>query len=221
MRNHRSLVAAALLSCSILAVACSPRHADAFLGEDAADEAARIARALELRPGSVVADVGAGDGSYAIALARIVGPDGHVFATELDDDALTDIRENVAEKGVTGVTVLKGSTGSTNLPADSCDAVVLRDVYHHLTEPAAIDASILDALRPGGRLLVIDFPPSFWLAPWTPDGIPADRGGHGVPMDVVLRELEAAGFERVAVEPSWSDGWLLDLFCVVVRKPPA
>jgi len=221
MRNHRSLLIAATTLCLTIALAARPRDARAFLGEDAADETQRIARALDLRPGSVVADVGAGDGSYAIALAAIVGPGGHVFATELDDEALEEVRENVAKKGLTNVTVLQGATTSTNLPAGCCDAVLLRDVYHHLTEPAAIDASILAALRPGGRLAVIDFPPSFWLAPWTPDGIPEDRGGHGVPIEVVQRELAAAGFAPVAVEPTWSDGFLLDLFCVVVRKPPA
>jgi predicted methyltransferase len=219
MRNHRSLSTTAMTLCLTAALATAPRAATAFLGEDAADETQRIARALELRPGAVVADVGAGDGSYAIALAAIVGPEGHVFATELDDEALEDVRENVAKKGLANVTVLKGAAGSTNLPPGCCDAVLLRDVYHHLTEPAAMDASILASLRPGGRLAVIDFPPSFWLAPWTPDGVPEDRGGHGVPIEVVQRELAAAGFEPVAVEPDWSDGWLLDLFCVVVRKP--
>lgn len=218
MRNRRSLAAAVTVGLTVV-LAWSPRDATAFLGEDAAEETQRIARALDLRPGSVVADVGAGDGSYAIALAAIVGPEGRVFATELDDEALEDVRENVAKKGLTNVTVLKGATASTNLPPGCCDAVLLRDVYHHLTEPTAMDASILAALRPGGRLAVIDFPPSFWLAPWTPDGVPEDRGGHGVPIEVVQRELAAAGFEPVAVEPDWSDGWLLDLFCVVVRKP--
>lgn len=220
MRSRHSLVTGLGTLCLTTAAACSPGDAAAFLGDDVTEETPRIARALELRPGSVVADVGAGDGSYAIALATIVGPDGHVFATEIDEDALEEIRENVAKKGATNVTVLPGAAGSTNLPQQCCDAVLLRDVYHHLTEPAAIGASILAALRPGGRLAVIDFPPSLWLAPWTPDGIPEDRGGHGVPIDVVQRELAAAGFAPVATDPGWSDGWLLDLFLVVVRKPP-
>jgi len=219
MRNHRSLLAAVVTVCLTASAAWSPPSAAAFLGESATEEAQRIARALDLRPGSIVADVGAGDGSYAIALAALVGPEGRVFATEIDEDELAEIRENVAKKGVGNVTVLPAAAGSTNLPQGCCDAVLLRDVYHHLTEPAAIGASILAALRPGGRLAVIDFPPSLWLAPWTPDGVPEDRGGHGVPMEVVQRELAAAGFEPVATDPSWSDGWLLDLFLVVVRKP--
>lgn len=202
-------------------VAAHARPAAAFFGDDVAEETPRITRALELEPGDVVADVGAGDGSYAIALARVVGPGGRVIATELDDDALDDIREAVAGAHVTNVTVLKGGIESTDLPAACCDAVLMRGVYHHLTAPAAIDASLRAALKPGGRLLVVDFPPSFWLSPWTPEGIPADRGGHGIPLDVLTREVEAAGFTTVHVDEDWPTGLLTDLYGVVFAKPRA
>jgi len=69
------------------------------------------------------------------------------------------------------------SATETGLPAGCCDAILLRGVYHHLTEPTAALVSLRRALRPGGRLLVIDFAPVWWLAPWTPKGIPKDRGG--------------------------------------------
>lgn len=203
----------------LTALLCASRAAYAFLGDDVADETARIARALELRPGDVVADVGAGDGSYAIALAAVVGPGGRVLATELDDDALGEIRENVADAQVANVTVLQGAVDATNLPAGCCDAVLMRGVYHHLTAPAAVDASILAALKPGGRFLVVDFPPSFWLSPWTPEGIPADRGGHGIATDVLVREVEAAGFAKLRVEEDWPTGLFTDLYAVVFAKP--
>jgi predicted methyltransferase len=221
MMSTRTLLAIIVLLALLASPVAPPRDACAWFGDGTAEDAARIARLLELRPGSVVADVGAGDGSYTVELAKIVGPEGHVFATELDQDALEDIREAVADAKLGNVTVVQGAVASTNLPTECCDAVFLRGVYHHLTEPAAIDASVLAALRPGGRFLVIDFPPTIWLSFWTPEGIPADRGGHGVPIEVVEREVESAGFERVRVEPDWDPGLFTDLYAILFRKPAA
>ena len=219
MSTHRPVARALAILLGIAIVAAPARRAAAFFGDDVADETPRIARALELGPGDVVADVGAGDGGYAIALAAVVGPTGRVFATELDDDALGEIRDNVAEARVATVTVLQGGVDATKLPPGCCDAVLMRGVYHHLTAPAAVDASVLAALKPGGRFLVVDFPPSFWLSLWTPEGIPADRGGHGIPIDVLVREVEAAGFRKVLVDEDWPTGLLTDLYGVVFEKP--
>lgn len=216
---NRSFTAALAALCLLVPTVLAPRDAAAFFGDDVAEETPLIARALELRPGDVVADVGAGDGSYAIALAAVVAPEGRVLATELDDAALADIRENVEDARVANVSVLKGGVDTTGLPPSCCDAVLMRGVYHHLTAPAAIDASVFAALKPGGRFLVVDFPPSFWLSLWTPDGIPADRGGHGIPIDVLVREVEAAGFEKVLVDEDWPTGPLSDLYGVVFVKP--
>ena len=203
----------------LTALLCAPRAASAFFGDDVADETPRIARALELRPGDVVADVGAGDGSYAIALAPLVAPGGRVLATELDDDAVAKIRDEAADARVTNLTALQGGVDTTNLPPGCCDAVLMRGVYHHLTASAVIDVSVFAALKFGGRFLVVDFPPSFWLSLWTPDGIPADRGGHGIPLDVLIREVEGAGFRKVLVDEDWPTGLLTDLYGVVFEKP--
>lgn len=214
----RAVAVAALLLAATAVVAAAP-DAQAFFGDDVEGETPRIARALELRPGGVVADVGAGDGSYAIALAPLVAPGGRVLATELDDDAVATIRDEAADARVTNLTALRGGVDATNLPPGCCDAVLMRGVYHHLTAPAAIDASVFAALKPGGRFLVVDFPPSFWLSLWTPDGIPADRGGHGIPLDVLIREVEGAGFRKVLVDEDWPTGLLTDLYGVVFEKP--
>jgi predicted methyltransferase len=219
MTLRRSAFVLAACGLVLAYAALAPRDALAFFGDDVAAETPRIARALELRPGDVVADVGAGDGSYAIALAAMVAPEGRVIATELDDDALAKIRGNVTDEHATNVTILRGGTDTTNLPPGCCDAVLMRGVYHHLTAPAAVDASVFAALKPGGRFLVVDFPPSFWLSPWTPKDIPADRGGHGIPLDVLAREVEAAGFTKVLVDEDWPTGLLTDLYGVVFEKP--
>jgi predicted methyltransferase len=166
----------------------------------------------------VVADVGAGDGQYSIELAQIVGRQGRVYATEIDADLRTTITEAAKWRGLENVIVLPAGEASTGLPSDCCDAVFMRGVYHHLTAPAAIDASIFAAVKPGGLFAVIDFPPSFWLAPWTPSGIPADRGGHGITIDLVQREVESAGFAQVASYEDWDSGWFTQLYCALFRK---
>lgn len=212
-----------VLAITLLLGLAAPTPASALWGDTFAEETRRIVEALALGPGSVVADIGAGDGRYAFALAGVVGPTGHVYATEIDPDDLAELRTEVAERGLTNVTVLEAAVATTGLAESCCDAVLMRDVYHHLTDPVAIDASVLAALRPGGRFAVIDFPPTAWLAPWTPEGVPADRGGHGVTPEVVEREVEAAGFDKIALHDDWPSGWLASfvtrLYCVVFRKP--
>jgi len=113
-------------------------------GPSFAEETARIAEALELEPGLSVADVGAGKGEYAVFLANTVGLSGAVFATEVDEDRLRDIREAVS--GRANVTVIRGEDDATAPPEQCCDRILLRRVYHHFKEPQAM-------LRAFGRRL--------------------------------------------------------------------
>lgn len=180
--------------------------------QDQAGDPARVIDALRLTEGSVVAEIGAGDGSLTIALARHVGSAGRVFTTELGDDRLTSLRQAVEASGLAHVDVVPAMTDSTNLAAACCDAIVMRDVYHHFSEPAVMNASLLAALRPGGRLAILDFEPRESAAR-SPEG--RARGGqHGVARDDVAGELAAAGFAGVTAEPITGRR-----FIVVARKP--
>ena len=168
-----------------------------------ADEVERLAAWLEVQPGTRVADMGAGDGTFAVALARRVGPSGQVYATELADERLADIRQTAAEARLSNVTVIEGAVSSTNLPEACCDALFSRLVYHHLTDPAAINADILRALRPGGRLVIIDFEPG-GIMNWIGRPETADRhGGHGTPKETVMQEVTRAGFQWMRGPESW------------------
>src|SRR5262245_61795835 len=91
-----------------------------------ADEVERLAAWLEVQPGTRVADMGAGEGTFAVALARRVGPSGQVYATELADERLADIRQTAAGAGLSNVTVIEGAVSSTNLPDLCCDALFSR-----------------------------------------------------------------------------------------------
>ena len=190
-------------------------------GGPAPRELDRLESTLGLRSGMVVADVGAGDGDYTLWAARIVGPGGWVYTTEIDPEKRRVLESRVRETGLQDVTVVEAGVSETGLPEKCCDAIFMRGVYHHLTDPPAIDASLLQALRPGGLLAVIDFPPTLWLWPWTPKGIPEDRGGHGIASELVVKELTAQGFELVRVENDWPAGWLIAHYCALFRRPPA
>ena len=173
-------------------------------------ESRRLAEVLALAPGAVVADVGAGKGEWALEMARRVGPSGRIFATEIDPERLRVIRRAVEEAGVANVTIIEGAPDDTRLPPGCCDAVFLRHVYHHITSPPAMNASLLRALRPDGLLAVIDFDPLPWFRA---DGVPENRRGHGMPIDLLVEEMTAEGF---AVAHRIDDWFRFD-YCVAFR----
>jgi ubiquinone/menaquinone biosynthesis C-methylase UbiE len=197
------LSAAALLSAALLVPAAAS-------GQSLS--AQQIFEAIGVRDGAVVCEIGAGDGALSLEAARSVGPDGRVYTSELGDRRVTTLQEKVAASGLAHITVVAGDATGTNFPDAACDALFMRDVYHHLTDPAAMNASIVRALKPGARAAVVDFAP-----PGAEAAGAADRGRdgmHGVGADTVLREMQEAGLEPVSTERP-AQRW----FMVVVRKP--
>ena len=182
------------------------------LRADSTNEIERLAALMGWKPGTIVADIGAGDGSYSFAAAERVGSMGRVFATEIDSKKLKELRSEVKKRSLQNVTVIESAEADTKLPTACCDAIFLRRVYHHLTKPAEFDANLLRSLKPGGKLAIIDFAPRPGLEPV--EGVPANRGGHGIPEKVAIDELVAAGF---AVEKTVDD-WPGDSYCVIFRK---
>jgi ubiquinone/menaquinone biosynthesis C-methylase UbiE len=180
-----------------------------------ADEVERLAAWLEVQPGTHVADVGAGDGTFAVALARRVGPSGHVYATEIDAERLADIRQATTDARLSNITVIEGAVSRTNLPDACCDALFSRVVYHHLTDPVAINADIFRALRPGGRLVIIDFEPGGILNWISRPETAARHGGHGTPQETVMTEVTVAGFQVMRGPESWRGR----TYAVLFRRP--
>ena len=183
---------------------------EGFGFDEGGPELQRLRDALALRAGMVVADVGAGKGELTLTFAGEVGPGGRVFATELEPRRLALLRETVAAAGFGQITVVAAGTRDTGLPQGCCDAIVLRRVYHHLTDPAHTNASLLRALRPGGLLLVIDLPPPFFSA---------ERSAFGISSKIVVDELTMSGFEAFDVINDWPGRGPRASYCATFRRP--
>jgi len=182
--------------------------------ENPEGDADRLLSLLHLRPGMAAAEIGAGEARLSLQLARRLGPQSRILVTELGDDKLSTLRKAAA---ASNINVIEAGESSSNLPPQCCDAILLRKVYHHITQRQSINASIVEALRPGGRLAIIDFPPRsimFWLP--KVEGMPTGRTGHGVTPEDVIREITAAGLQL----ESRIDDWTPINFCLIFRKPP-
>jgi ubiquinone/menaquinone biosynthesis C-methylase UbiE len=209
--KRRILVALTIVGVAAAAVGVGLAPYFPVVHGSTADEVARLADWLGLEQGMHIADVGAGDGSYAVQLAGRVGPTGRVYATEISDERLAQIRQAVSAAGLSNVTVIEGAVSRTRLPDACCDAIFTRFVYHHLDDAPSINADLARALRPGGRLLIVDFEPGGLLA-WL--GWPR-ASGHGTPRQTVMNEVAAAGLEAVR-GPEW---WRGRSYAALFRRP--
>ena len=185
------------------------------LGAASEEEIGRLRQVMGWKAGQTIADVGAGEGEIGFAAAGVVGESGKVYLTELDETKRKALEKEVRRRGLKNAIVVQGAEKETNLPDGCCDAIVLRRVYHHFTAPMEMDASLLRALKPGGELAVIDFAPRKGLSESDPvKGVPANRGGHGIPQKILIEEARKAGFAVEKVLNDWPD----DGYCVILRK---
>jgi ubiquinone/menaquinone biosynthesis C-methylase UbiE len=166
--------------------------------EREAEEApTKAIEALDIRPGMVVADVGAGSGYYTMRLARQVGPTGRVFATDVQRGMLDLIERRLTDEGLTNVTTLLGSAEDPALPARALDLILMVDVYHELQSPQAFMRRLRDTLKPDGRLVLLEFRKEDPRVPI--------REEHKMTVDEARRELTADGlvFDRVIGVLPW------------------
>jgi ubiquinone/menaquinone biosynthesis C-methylase UbiE len=182
---------------------------------DQRQEITRLAELTQWQAGTIVADVGAGDGTYSFAAAQKVGPSGRVYATEIDKEKLKTLRAEAAKRKLENMIIVEGTANDTKLPSSCCDTIFLRRVYHHFTQPQDFDRNLVRSLKPGAYLAIIDFPPSPNLGPV--EGVPKNRGGHGIPEKVMVEELTTAGLQVAKV----IDDWSAQDYCVIfVKRSP-
>ena len=204
MRARVSALAAALVVSAVVLAAQAPDAKQIAQERKQAElDVPKLVSVLELAPGMTVADVGAGNGNMSVVLGKWIGA-GRVYATDIPARTVAWLRQYVKQEGLTTVTVLEGAPDATNLPAGSCDAIFMRNVYHHVTAPVPFNKSLVASLKPGGRLAILDNPPGKGSP--LPEGVPANREGHGVPTAVVTQELTAAGLTHVRTIDGWPPG---------------
>ncbi|WP_306395020.1 class I SAM-dependent methyltransferase [Telluria beijingensis] len=112
---------------------------------------------LALAPGMTVADIGAGTGYYTWQLAKLVGPGGRVYAVDVQPEMIGMLDSQMAKRGVRNVVSVLGSETTVKLPRASVDLAIMVDVYHELAYPAEVLDSIVDALKPGGRVVFVEY----------------------------------------------------------------
>jgi ubiquinone/menaquinone biosynthesis C-methylase UbiE len=118
---------------------------------------AEVLESLDLRPGEVVADLGAGSGYFTFRIAPKVGKDGKVLAVEIQEAMLNTLRARAASLKATNVEVVQGSEIDPNLSPSSVDLVLVVDVYHELAYPFEVMVKVRDALKPRGRVVFVEY----------------------------------------------------------------
>ena len=164
----------------------------------------RILAACRLKPGMNVADVARGSGLFTRLFAQEVSPGGTVYATDIAANFLKHIDEACKEAGIKNVKTVLAKADSSGLPPNSVDAVFLCDVYHHFEYPQKTLASLHAAMKTGGRLIVVDYRREKGK---TPEHIMKHvRAGQ----EVVIREIEAAGFKLRREESFLTDNYMIE-----------
>jgi len=150
---------------------------------DGHGEAERVLDRLGIRPGQRVADIGAGLGYYTVRLARRLGPDATIYATDVKAEYLDQLRARLAREGISGVRVILGLPRDPRLPANSVDVAILSHMYHETENPYEFLYRLQPALAPGARVGIIDM------------DRPTQR--HGTPPALLHCELAALGYRQL------------------------
>lgn len=176
----RLLISLCLVGCTELAY----QHMN-DPSRDAWQKPKAVVERLAISPGSRVADLGAGGGYFTWHLAGAVGPQGKVYAVEIDETALDIITKEMRSRGITNVTPVRTETSDAKLP-EPVDLVFSCDTYHHMKDRVAYFQSLARSLKTDGRVAILDF---------HPHGFFSGLLGHGTAKEDVRREMEAAGYQ--------------------------
>ena len=145
---------------------------------------------LELRQGMTVCDLGCGNGFHSLPVARMIGKKGHVFAVDIQPEMLNLLRENAESEEIDNITPILGSVHDPRLPDDSIDLILLVDVYHEFSHPEHMLARMRTALKPDGRIALVEFRTEDDSVPIKPE--------HKMSKEQILKEFPPNGFKLLA-----------------------
>lgn len=203
MKTLSSRCLSALLIVSLWLAGCAEwgyRHMN-DPARDAWQKPKQVVERLDVQPGARVADLGAGGGYFTWYLAAAVGPQGKVYAVEIDDTALAIIEKEMKSRGVRNVVPIRAESGDAKLP-EPVDLVFSCDTYHHMQDRIAYFQSLARYLKPDGKVAILDF---------HAEGFFSGLLGHGTTKQEVRREMESAGY-RLAAEYDFIDRQHFQIF---------
>jgi ubiquinone/menaquinone biosynthesis C-methylase UbiE len=173
-------------------------------GREVYDQRHTIVAASKVRPGMTVADIGAGTGLFTRLFAPAVEPDGTVYAIDIASTFIDNILRTCREQGLSNVTGIVNTPADIGLPADSIDLAFITDTYHHFEYPQQTLASIHQALRSEGRVIIIDFRRDPRISSkWIMGHVRGNKGR-------VIQEIQAAGFRLVDDKPLMRTNYFLE-----------
>jgi ubiquinone/menaquinone biosynthesis C-methylase UbiE len=150
-----------------------------------------LLKALNVQPGQVICDMGCGNGFYTLPLAKLVGAKGKVFAVDIQREMLGLLRDRAREEKLRNIKLLHGDVHDPHLESNSCDLVLMVDVYHEFSHPEQMLAAIRQSLKPTGRVALVEFRAEDPNVPIKPL--------HKMAKEQILKEFEPNGF-RLAEE---------------------
>lgn len=169
---------------------------------DAWQRVPAVVDALRISKGSTVADLGAGSqGYFTQRLSPVVGATGRVYAVDISDRAIRGLNALTREQGLSNVKVIRGQDDDPRLPAASLDAVLIVNAYHDMEQPESVLRGVLRALRPGGRLVILDYAPSDVSARASRA---EQTSEHELDLEIAATELQGSGFEILERDPRFT-----------------
>ncbi|UCG31865.1 MAG: methyltransferase [Phycisphaerales bacterium] len=167
-----------------------------------------VVKALALRPGERVADIGAGTGYFSVPIAKAVGPRGRVYGVDVSRQMIDYLSDRIHRDSIGNIVPILAPSNNPTLPANGVDTVLIVNTYHHLDGRASYLAHLDKALAPGGRIVIIDFVPR-----------PREERGFGPPLGMQLsRETLDAELSQAGFAPAKVHDFLAEQFFVEYRR---
>ena len=171
-----------------------------YLGADWLDRSERVQEeepdvaldALKLAAGATVADVGAGSGYMTVKMAKRVGPTGKVYANDIQPQMLSMLKQRLDREKLANVELVLGAFDDPKLPANALDLILMVDVYHEFSQPQQMLRRMRESLKPGGRLVLLEYRKEDPSIPIRPD--------HKMSVAEAKMEVEAEGFTLASVD---------------------
>lgn len=149
-----------------------------------------VLKAIGIKPGMIIGEVGAGRGRYTVQIASRIGPSGMVYANDIEEDYLRQLGRRCEDQGITNVKIVLGALTDTKLPLEALDMVIMVNVVHCLAEPVALLRSIKKSLKPDGKIAIVE---------GSLEKLP-EAAGEWFPREKLLRIYKEAGYEVVREE---------------------